>query len=267
MKKEISAAEIKLFCTIGLPCDREGKGKIVKIYDCKILLVDDNRELLAITKDILNRNGYDLVVTAENCREAMVRFEEECPHLVILDIMLPDGDGFTLFRTMREHSQVPILFLSARDEDNDRLFGLGLGADDYITKPFLPQELALRVNAILKRSYFSGQGVEPEEQFVLGNRRISLRNATVECGGQSVSLTAKELILLQKLYRNRGNIVTFDALCQAAWNDDYYGYENVLMVHMRHLREKIEEDPSHPRYLLTARGLGYRLAEERAGGQ
>lgn len=239
----------------------------MKLYDCKILLVDDNRELLAMTEDILRRNGYDLVVTAGSCREAEQKFEEEHPQLVILDIMLPDGDGFTLFRTLRERSHVPILFLSAKDEDNDRLFGLGLGADDYITKPFLPQELALRVNAILKRSYFSPQSMEPEELLVLGGRKISLRNATVEYEGQSVSLTAKELLLLQKLYHNRGNIVTFDALCQAAWNDDYYGYENVLMVHIRHLREKIEEDPSHPRYLLTARGLGYRLAAERKGGQ
>lgn len=239
----------------------------MKLYDCKILLVDDNRELLVMTEDILKRNGYDLVVTAENCGEAVKKFAEERPQLVILDIMLPDGDGFTLFRSLREHSQVPILFLSARDEDNDRLFGLGLGADDYITKPFLPQELVLRVNAILKRSYFSGQGMEPEELLMLGRKKISLRNATVEYEGQSVRLTAKELLLLQKLYRNRGNIVTFDALCQAAWNDNYYGYENVLMVHIRHLREKIEEDPSHPQYLLTARGLGYRLTAERAGGQ
>ncbi|MCM1218612.1 MAG: response regulator transcription factor [Lachnospiraceae bacterium] len=240
---------------------------MVNLYDCKILLVDDNRELLAMTEDILKRNGYDLVVTAESCREAEKKFAEERPHLVILDIMLPDGDGFTLFRTLREHSQVPILFLSARDEDNDRLFGLGLGADDYITKPFLPQELALRVSAVLKRSYFSHQGMEPEETLTLGRRKISLRSAVVEWEGQSVSLTAKELLLLQKLYRNRGNIVTFDALCRAAWNDDYYGYENVLMVHIRHLREKIEEDPSHPEYLLTARGLGYRLAAERKDGR
>lgn len=239
----------------------------MKLYDCKILLVDDNRELLAMTEDILRRNGYDLVVTAESCREAEEKFEKESPQLVILDIMLPDGDGFTLFRTLRERSHVPILFLSARDEDNDRLFGLGLGADDYITKPFLPQELALRVSAILKRSYFSPQGMETEELLVLGRRKISLRNAAVEYDGQSVSLTAKELLLLQKLYRNRGNIVTFDALCQAAWHDDYYGYENVLMVHIRHLREKIEEDPSHPEYLLTVRGLGYRLAAERKEGK
>lgn len=237
----------------------------MKLYDCKILLVDDNRELLAMTGEILKRNGYDDIITAENCKEARKCFEEESPQLVILDIMLPDGDGFTLFRNLRERSQVPILFLSARDEDNDRLFGLGLGADDYITKPFLPQELVLRVNSILKRSYFSGQSLEPEQLILLGERRISLKNATVEYKGELTNLTAKELLLLQKLYRNRGNIVTFDALCQAVWNDNYYGYENALMVHIRHLREKIEEDPSHPKYLLTARGLGYRFAAEKRG--
>jgi DNA-binding response OmpR family regulator len=237
----------------------------MKLYDCKILLVDDNRELLAMTGEILKRNGYDDIITAENCKEARKCFEEESPQLVILDIMLPDGDGFTLFRNLRERSQVPILFLSARDEDNDRLFGLGLGADDYITKPFLPQELVLRVNSILKRSYFSGQSLEPEQLILLGERRISLKNATVEYKGELTNLTAKELLLLQKLYRNRGNIVTFDALCQAVWDDNYYGYENALMVHIRHLREKIEEDPSHPKYLLTARGLGYRFAAEKRG--
>ena len=192
----------------------------------------------------------------------MSLFAQEKPDLVVLDIMLPDGDGFTLFRRMREMSMVPILFLSAKDEDNDRLFGLGLGADDYITKPFLPEELVLRVGAILKRSYFMRERAIGGEVLELSGRRVSLENATVEYQGESIALTAKELILLKKLATNRGNIVTFDALAQAVWNDNYYGYENSLMVHIRHLREKIEEDPSHPKWILTARGLGYRLAKE-----
>lgn len=182
--------------------------------------------------------------------------------MAILDIMLPDGDGFTLFRKFREASNIPILFLSAKDEDNDRLFGLGLGADDYITKPFLSQELVLRVGAILKRTYARQEQTEKKEEcFQLGNRLISFAEGTVKTGKQEIPLTAKELILLKKLYENRGRIVTFDALCNAAWQDSYYGYENTLMVHIRHLREKIEEDPSHPKWLLTARGLGYRLAK------
>lgn len=233
----------------------------MNLYDCKILLVDDNTELAEMTKGILQKHGYGTVFTAENCGEGMKLFLEESPDLVILDVMLPDGDGFTLFRKMREDSMIPILFLSAKDEDNDRLFGLGLGADDYITKPFLPEELVLRVGAILKRSYFR-QGNREEGQLCLSGRKISFENAMVEYRGQITTLTAKELLLLKKLAANRGNIVTFDALCQAVWNDNYYGYENSLMVHIRHLREKIENDPSHPEWILTARGIGYRLAKE-----
>lgn len=233
----------------------------MNLYDCKILLVDDNTELAEMTKGILQKHGYGTVFTAENCGEGMKLFLEESPDLIILDVMLPDGDGFTLFRKMREDSMIPILFLSAKDEDNDRLFGLGLGADDYITKPFLPEELVLRVGAILKRSYFR-QGNREEGQLCLSGRKISFENATVEYRGQTTTLTAKELLLLKKLAANRGNIVTFDALCQAVWNDNYYGYENSLMVHIRHLREKIENDPSHPEWILTARGIGYRLAKE-----
>lgn len=250
----------------------------MSFYDRKILLVDDNLELLAMIRDTLKRNGYENIVTASSVKTALARFEDENPDLAVLDIMLPDGDGFFLFQKIREQSKIPILFLSAKDEDSDRLFGLGLGADDYITKPFLTQELVLRVNAILRRSYgnyYYYDNIDKEngklnkelkgavnEEFYLGEKWISFSEAAVtdEKNG-TVSLTAKELILLRKLYENRGKIVTFDALCQAAWQDSYYGYENALMVHIRHLREKIEKEPSKPKFLLTARGLGYRLAK------
>lgn len=132
----------------------------MNIYDKKILLVDDNRELLVMIADTLRRNGYSRIVTAENVKEAEECFVKEKPEMAILDIMLPDGDGFTLFRKFHETSNIPILFLSAKDEDNDRLFGLGLGADDYITKPFLSQELVLRVSAILKRTYARQEQIE-----------------------------------------------------------------------------------------------------------
>lgn len=231
------------------------------IYERKIMLVDDNRELLAMIEDTLKRNGFTDVVTAENVKEAQACFAKEKPEMAVLDIMLPDGDGFTLFRFIREKSNIPILFLSAKDEDNDRLFGLGLGADDYMTKPFLSQELVLRVSAILKRTYaYQKKEQEEKKTISLGKRTVVFSEGIVLSEGQEIPLTAKELLLLEKLCENRGKIVTFDALCQAAWEDSYYGYENTLMVHIRHLREKIEEDPSHPVYLLTARGLGYRLA-------
>lgn len=232
------------------------------LNDCKILLVDDNQELLKMIEEILEKGGYQSIFAAASCAQARLLFEQVQPDMAILDIMLPDGDGFTLFREFREKRNMPILFLSAKDEDNDRLFGLGLGADDYITKPFLPRELLLRIRAILKRTYFYQNELRTEPQtFHLGECKVNFENATVSHGTTVMSLTAKELLLLKKLKENRGNIVTFDALCQTAWGDQYYGYENTLMVHIRHLREKIEEDPSHPRWLITARGLGYRLAK------
>ena len=266
----------------------------MNLYDSRILLIDDNMELAHMVRDMLRRNGYSNVYCAHTCELGMHMFREEAPQLVVLDIMLPDGDGFSLFRRIRDISEVPILFLSAKDEDNDRLFGLGLGADDYITKPFLSQELLLRVNAVLKRTYFSsarltgssaGNGLgsfgnssgDPRFQdpaftpssgepdvLLLGGHRISFPEASVTYRGKTTSFTAKELQLLKKLAQNRGNIVTFDALCMAVWGDSYYGYENTLMVHIRHLREKIEDDPSSPKWLLTARGLGYRLKKEEA---
>lgn len=252
------------------------------IYDSRLLIVDDNAELCRMLVDMLSREGFSRIGTAGTCAQAMDFFkkggqtpgasnakpgpassEPAPPDLVILDINLPDGDGFSLMQRIRMVSQAPVLFLSARDEDNDRLLGLGLGADDYMTKPFLPRELALRITAILRRTYFPPmQEMHRPQTLKLGKRTVDLDAGMVTDGQESTALTAKELGLLKKLYENRGNIVTFDALCTAVWGDDYYGYENTLMVHIRRLREKIEENPSAPRWLLTVRGLGYRLAKE-----
>lgn len=228
------------------------------IYERKLMLVDDNQELLEMIADILRHSGYKNIVKAKCVQEALTVFQMEKPDMAVLDVMLPDGDGFQLFQKLRENSEIPILFLSARDEDRDRLFGLGLGADDYITKPFLPPELVLRVTAILKRTYRMEKEKTQEEHILrLGSHEVLFDYGIVRFQGNETSLTAKELALLLKLHENRGRIVTFDALCNAAWGDGYYGYENTLMVHIRHLREKIEEDPSHPQWLLTVRGLGY----------
>ena len=233
------------------------------IYECRILIIDDNIQLLDMLCSILKKEGYQALRTAASCREARKAFSSEAPDLIVLDVMLPDGDGFSLFQEFRADTDIPILFLSARDQDNDRLLGLGLGADDYLTKPFLPKELTLRLAAIIRRTYLNGSGTKEQESgLVLGNRIVYFEQGTVHSPEGEVSLTAKELLILKKLWENRGKIVTFDALCDAVWGDGYYTYENTLMVHIRRLREKIEEDPSHPRWLLTARGIGYRLAQE-----
>lgn len=233
------------------------------LYEARILLVDDNPDILEMLKNILARRGFQNVRTASDCRSARLAFDEYAPQMVILDIMLPDGDGFSLMRDFRLACDSPVLFLSAKDEDNDRLLGLGLGADDYITKPFLPDELILRLTAILKRTYFSTFQKEREDSaLVLGDRTVWLESGTVHTPEGDVTLTAKELALLKKLNENRGNIVTFDALSDAVWGENYYGYENTLMVHIRRLREKIEAHPSAPVWLLTVRGLGYKLKKE-----
>lgn len=222
----------------------------------RILIVDDAPALQNMVKEILTQAGYE-TDAALSCAQALERFRAAAPDAVLLDVMLPDGDGFSLFGKLREIRDVPVLFLSARDEDEARLRGLGLGADDYITKPFLPQELLLRLLAVLRRVYR-----EETHSARLGETEIDWGKGTVCRGGQETTLTAKEFALLRKLWEARGNIVTIDALCSALWDGPLVGYENTLMVHIRRLREKVEADPSHPQFLLTVRGLGYRLRRE-----
>ena len=201
----------------------------------QILVVDDEPSLRAMVTDLLQRQGYN-VTQAASCAQARQAWADARPDAVLLDVMLPDGDGFSLLGELRRQGDIPVLFLSARDEDEARLRGLGLGADDYITKPFLPQELLLRLAAVLRRVY----GAPAEEILCLGPVTIRWGSGLVERPDGTVSLTA------------------------ALWEGTLVGYENTLMVHIRRLREKIELDPSHPRYLLTVRGLGYRLLQEAA---
>ena len=233
----------------------------MNLYDCKILLVDDEKALRDMVGGFLRRAGFHKVTAAADCMEAEELFALKEPHLVLLDVMLPDG--FSLLKRLRKMSEVPVIFLSARDEDENRLRGLGLGADDYITKPFLPEELILRVTAVLKRAY-RVKNMQEQELISLGKCAVDLGSGVVkwnrgaEDSGEMI-LTAKEYAILQKLAHERGRIVTFDALCDEVLREENYGYENTLVVHIRRLREKIEEDPSHPKYLLTVRGLGYRL--------
>ncbi|MBU5210683.1 DNA-binding response regulator [Bacillus obstructivus] len=233
---------------------------MVNLKEKKILIVDDEREIRIMIEKFLRKEGFFRIFTADDCTSALTFFKTDRPDIVILDVMLPDGDGFSLLSSIRQFSDLPVLFLSARGEDEDRLLGLGLGADDYIVKPFLPRELILRLMAILKRVYTSPVK-EQLSVFQLGNRTINLESAIVQSNREQKEfpLTAKEHAILVKLYENKGKIVTSDALCQAAWGDDSYGYENTLMVHIRRIREKIELDPSKPIHLLTVRGLGYKL--------
>ena len=219
-------------------------GKKVLLYDQavtamnelmnkKILIVDDEKALLKTVSDALFKEGFFNIYAAASCEEALSVAASQPVALMLLDVSLPDGSG------------------------EDRIMGLRLGADDYIVKPFLMRELMLRVKALLRRTY----AIAAEEQGAeIGSCYVDFSRACVRRGDADTPLTAKELILIKKLWENRGRIVSFDSLCMAAWGEDYYGHENTLTVHIRRLREKLEDTPSAPKYLLTVRGLGYRLA-------
>ena len=233
-----------------------------RCQDARILLVDDEPELLELVAQALRGAGYAHLALAGTAAKARAAFSSFAPDFIVLDVNLPDGDGFSLLQAFRAQADVPVLFLSARDADADRLFGLGLGADDYLPKPFLMQELLLRIALILRRTY-RGSCAQPAP-LRLGDTTVDFATASVTRPSGTCTLTATECRLLQKLAESRGRIVTFDALCEGVWGSGYYGYENSLNVHIRHLREKLEDNPSRPCRLLTVRGLGYRLCMEEA---
>ena len=231
----------------------------MEISDCHILLVDDEKDLLYMVRDLLKEEGYRTVDSAASCKEAEEMVAKNQYELVILDVMLPDGNGFSFFQEQireKDYSGIPVIFLSARDENEAKLKGLGLGADDYITKPFLPQELMLRVKAVLMRTY---RLEETQQDLQLQNVMIRFDDSTIIRDGKVQTMTAKEYMLLRKLAENKGKIVSIDSLCDTLWPDGSYGLESSLMVHIRHIREKIEADPSRPEHLITMRGLGYKL--------
>ena len=222
--------------------------------DYKILLADDDRDLLEMLCSIFRRAGYTQLLTASGGVEALRLWREQQPALIVLDVMMPDMDGFSVLRKIRASSRVPVLMLTARGEAEDRIEGLENGADDYLAKPFLPKELLLRAEAILRRTY-----PEQTPQIELAASTVDLEKAEVWKNGICTPLTAKELQLFQKLYENAGRIVTTGILCETICGDFWQGYESTLSTHIRHLREKIEENPSRPVSLVTAKGLGYRL--------
>lgn len=220
----------------------------------RLLLVDDEQELLDMVVSILKEEGFNYIATAQNVKEALALADSFQPELAILDVMLPDGNGFALMEQLKQKGEYPILFLTARGEDEDKFKGFGLGADDYVVKPFLPKELTFRIMAILRRSY---KGENPLVK--LQDSEIDFDRAEIIKGGEHIALTAKEHDILAALYRNAGRIVTIDALCEAAWGENPFGYENSLMAHIRRIREKIELNPSRPVSLITVKGLGYKL--------
>lgn len=227
------------------------------LTECKILLVDDEKKILEINKKLLSDSGFSNILTCENAVRADELISDETIDLVVLDIMLPDMNGLSLYEMWKKRGiNVPVIFLSARDEETSRLKGLGLGADDYVTKPYTPEELLLRIKAVLRRTYHLTENKVVE----MGAVKVDLSSGIVYRPEGQMELTAKEFTLFTKLYDNQGKIVSINALMDTLWPDGSFGLENSLVVHVRRLREKIEESPSDPKHLQTVRGLGYRLS-------
>lgn len=224
------------------------------MYEKPILIVDDEQELLIMIRKIFERAGFTQVMTAASAEAALKILSVKMPAMAVLDVMMPGMDGFALLKEIRKVSSMPVLMLTAKGEPEDRCTGLELGADDYLVKPFLPRELLLRVTAILKRVYPEGNRI-----VTLAASQVDLDKAEVRKGKEIFRLTAKEYAVFLKLAENAGRIVTIGSLCQTACGEIWQGYESTLMTHIRHLREKIEANPSAPVSLITIKGLGYKL--------
>ena len=227
----------------------------------RILLVDDERSVQTLLTYPLRKDGYD-VVTASTGQEALDRFRDGTFDLVVLDVMLPQTDGFAVCRELRARSSVPIIMLTAKTEEFDKVLGLELGADDYITKPFSMREFRSRVKAVLRRAGLARNGDSAEEPLDEGDLRIDFAKRSVELRDNPVKLTYVEFEILSALARSPGRVFSRSMLLERLWGDSAYRDPRTIDVHIRHLREKLERDPSSPEYLSTVRGVGYRFRED-----
>ncbi|TYA11405.1 response regulator transcription factor [Paenibacillus faecis] len=226
----------------------------------KILLIEDDASIIDMLTGYLTKEGY-VIRSAGDGEDGLALFRNENFDLLVVDLMMPKLDGMEVIKRVRETSSVPILIMSAKDNDVDKAIGLGFGADDYIAKPFSLIEITARIKAAIRRAtlYARRESEEkPETVVVLDGLTVDLDNYLVRRNGEEIKLTAKEAEILGLFLRNPNRVFTKAQIYGFIWNDDYLGDENVINVHIRRLREKIEQDPSEPRYLQTLWGIGYR---------
>lgn len=226
----------------------------------KVMLVDDEPDILELLEKALNIEGIEYIIKAENGRDAIEKCQTLCPDVIILDIMLPDMDGYEVCRQIRAISHCPILFLSSKNDELDKLLGLAVGGDDYVTKPFSPREVAYRVKSQLRRL---GYGAAPEQRAAIsiGALTIDPDGGRVFKDGRTLDLTTREFEILCYMAENKGRVISKERLYEAIWGEDSFGCDNTIMVHIRHLREKLESNPAAPEYILTLKGLGYKLVD------
>lgn len=229
-----------------------------ELLNKKILVVDDEEQLLDLLQEVLQKEGFKNIYKASTGIDGILSAKDFNPDLIVLDVNLPDIDGYIVCEKIRAFSFCPIIFLTAKGEDEDKLSGLEVGGDDYVTKPFNIKEVVLRIKAQLRRNSFSSEN-EEKKKINFGSITINEETGEVLKGNESITLTAKEYQLLLFLVKNPNKIFSKSSLCSNIWGFDYDGYDNTIMVHIRHLREKIENDPSNPEYIKTMKGLGYKL--------
>ncbi len=225
-----------------------------------VLTADDDPQLLRLVARNLQLEDYDVLVASDG-KQALEQIEQHAPDLVLLDVMMPRMDGFTVCQRVREFSAVPIIIVTARGQDQDKVRGLDLGADDYLTKPFSIEELLARVRAVLRRAQFTAsEQAHSMRTATIGDLTIDFAQHLVRMGAREIELTPTEYRILAYLAQNAGRVVTQDLLLEHIWGTEYVGEGHVLQVNINRLRQKIEPDPMHPRYILTKVGIGYLLA-------
>ncbi len=226
----------------------------------KILLVDDEQDILTLLEDVLRQEGYQNILKAATGEQAVSLCREEKPDAIVLDIMLPGIDGIEACKQIRQFSYCPIVFLSSKNDDIDKLLGLSIGGDDYVTKPFSPKEVAYRIKAQLRRKSYE-QANNQKAAIEIGVIRIDTDSQRVYKTDKEISLTAREYQLLEYMAQNAGKIISKERLYEQVWGEYASGVDNTMMVHIRHLREKLETDPSQPKLIVTVKGLGYKLEQ------
>ncbi|WP_307891923.1 response regulator transcription factor [Bacillus swezeyi] len=230
----------------------------------RVLIADDEKEIRDLLKTYLKREWYE-VDAAVDGEDALRLFEQNHYHLIILDLMMPKIDGIEVCRRIRSHTNVPILMLTAKDLEGDKILGLSMGADDYITKPFSMNEVLARIKALLRRFLVLGSETRTDEKSLIQFKglTIDLKTYTVTAEGREISLTAKEFELLKFFAANPGQVFTKTQLFRNAWGNQYIEDDNTVMVHIRKLRKKIESDPSDPQFIQTVWGIGYKFVGEK----
>ena len=225
-----------------------------------ILVVDDDKEIVSAIEIYLKKEGYN-IIKAYNGNEALEKVKENEIHLIILDIMMPEKDGLETLEELRKDKSIPVILLSAKSEDYDKIGGLNQGADDYITKPFNPLELIARVNSQIRRYVSFGAMEKKDNKNIYKTGELILDDETkkVTVDGKEVKLTATEFNILKFLLKNKGKVYSIPQIYENVWNEESYGAENIIAVHIRHIREKIEINPKEPRYLKVIWGIGYKI--------